>query len=392
MYIDIYLSVIVLVLVALSILLSNRMSLFLGKKNNEKQIVNSELNQFMIETIKSIGSVVQLNKRQYFGHKYEKLIEKKYRPIIEHVIVGQALYISQLIFSQEIIPFIVLFIGMIFTALGKMTIGTTIIMMNLTIRISKSVQIIGDLLPKKHLSNEIYGRIKYIYAAPTDDDDTSKLLVPDFEKLAIELDEYIYPNTKHSAISNVKLEIEKGDLVSLNGASGKGKTTLVNLISRLLPTYEPSCKILYNGVRIETFQAKDYYKHVLQVGQDTLVVQGTLEENLHLGDKYTKKELDEVIYTCHLENFIKENGMNYYIKENGKNISGGERQRIGLARILLRKPDLLILDEVTSALNEEIRTEIVKRIVNYKEKYNLTIIAISHNTDFRAHSNKSYQL
>lgn len=99
MYIDIYLSVLVLILVGLSIFLSNKMSLFLGKKNNEKQVVNSDLNQFMLETIKSIGSVVQLDKREYFAQKYDKYISQKYKPIIDNVIVGQALYISQLILS-----------------------------------------------------------------------------------------------------------------------------------------------------------------------------------------------------------------------------------------------------------------------------------------------------
>ncbi len=392
MYIEIHLSVIVLILVGVSILLSNRMSIFLGKKNNEKQIVNSELNQLMVETVKSMGSIVQLNKRNYFERKYETYMDQKYKPIIEHVILGQALYISQLIFSQEIIPFLVLFMGMIFTALGQTTIGTTIIMMNLTVRISKSVQILGNLLPKKHASKEIYNRIKLIYELPNDEDDICKLSVPTFEKLEIEIDKYVYPDTKKIAINDIKLKIEKTDLVSLNGESGKGKTTLVKLISRLLPIEQSSCKIRYNGKDIEGFRIKDYYKHVLQVGQESLVIEGTLEENLLLSDLFSKEELDEVIYTCHLESFINEHGMNYYIKENGKNISGGERQRIGLARILLRKPELLILDEVTSALNEEIRDEIVKRIVSYKEKYNLTIIVISHNTDFRKYSNKIYQL
>ena len=122
------------------------------------------------------------------------------------------------------------------------------------------------------------------------------------------------------------------------------------------------------------------------------MIEGTLKENLLLGDEYLKEDLKEIIYTCCLENFLNTRGIDYHIKEDGKNISGGEKQRIGLARILLRRPDLLILDEVTSALNEEIREEIVKRIINYKEKYNLTLIAISHNNDFKQYSNKTCQL
>ena len=80
------------------------------------------------------------------------------------------------------------------------------------------------------------------------------------------------------------------------------------------------------------------------------------------------------------------------ISENGKNISGGEKQRIGLARILLRKPEVLILDEVTSALNEEIRETLVEKIVGYKKKYGMTMVVISHNDDFEPYRNKCYQI
>ena len=136
----------------------------------------------------------------------------------------------------------------------------------------------------------------------------------------------------------------------------------------------------------------DYYKHVLQVEQNTVLFEGTLEENLCLGDHYTKEEIEEVIKVCNLEEFFSDRGFNYMISENGKNISGGEKQRIGLARILLRKPEVLILDEVTSALNEEIRETLVEKIVGYKKKYGMTMVVISHNDDFEPYRNKCYQI
>src|SRR5699024_11097837 len=115
----------------------------------EQKLMNEDLNQFVIESIKSIGTIRQLNKYKFFAKKYDEYLDGKYKSIVKKVILSQSFYISQLVFSQEIIPFIVLFIGIIFTVFGKSTIGITIIMMDLTIKISKYIQSISDLLKKK---------------------------------------------------------------------------------------------------------------------------------------------------------------------------------------------------------------------------------------------------
>lgn len=391
MYTEIYLSLVVVILIALSMLLANKISMSLGKRINEKQKINADINQFMIETMKSMGSIVQLNKRQYFADKYNRYMEEKYKPAVNHVVINQALYISQLVNSQEMIPFLVLFIGLIFTIGGKSTIGTTIIMMSLTIKMSKSIQQVGDLLSKKHASQEIFNRMKEIYVEQEIDSNEVITRVENFERMTIRIDAYKFSDGEE-VLKSCMIDIKKNDLISIKGASGKGKTTLMNLISRFLYTDELNGSILYNGIDISKLPRTEYYKHVLQVEQSTVLIEGTLEENLLLGDHYTKEEVEEVIFTCKLDLFKSARGMDCYIKENARNISGGEKQRIGLARILLRKPDLLILDEVTSALNEEIRDEVVKRIIAYKNKYQITIIAISHNDDFIQYCNKCYQL
>ena len=83
-----------------------------------------------------------------------------------------------------------------------------------------------------------------------------------------------------------------------------------------------------------------------------------------------------------LTDFIEQKGPDFVIIENGGNISGGERQRIGLARILLRKPDVIILDEVTSALDVQTKKILVSRLIDYIQKYEMTIVAVSHDYSF----------
>ena len=118
----------------------------------------------------------------------------------------------------------------------------------------------------------------------------------------------------------------------------------------------------------------------------------SLEENIKLGDYYTDELLEDVIYTSCLDEFVQKQGMEYIIDEKSGNISGGEKQRIGLARILIRRPELLILDEVTSSLNSDIKETIAKRIKEFTEKYNITTIVVTHGDEFNIYANKTITL
>ncbi len=365
-----------------------------------KTSLNMKLFQEMIEKIseksyeglRSIGIIRQLDKNKYFLDALNQISSKNDVPVIEKLSKYKAFENSELNFLADVLPLFTFVIGIFLTTLGRLTVGSAFAIMLITQKLNEPIIVLAELLTKKKTADEVYDRVKSLFETKIAEKDAGKLCVSNFDKLEVDLKAYLYPNRKDSALSNTKVEIMKGDVVSLCGESGKGKTTLINLISRFLPTEGLQGKILYNGENLERYQLNEYYKHVLQVEQNTILIGGSLEENLLLGDEYPKEDLDEIIKICYLEKFVNERGLDYYIEENGKNVSGGEKQRIGLARILLRRPDLLILDEVTSALNEEMRDKIVQRIIKYKEKYNLTIIAISHNSDFEKFSNKVCKL
>ena len=128
------------------------------------------------------------------------------------------------------------------------------------------------------------------------------------------------------------------------------------------------------------------------VEQNSIIIEGSLEENILLGDTFSKEEISQAIYISKLDDFMQQRGKDYKIKENGKNISGGEKQRINLARMILRNPEVLILDEVTSSLDRESREAVVSRLLEYKERKQITIIAISHHNDYDRYSPKKYML
>lgn len=206
------------------------------------------------------------------------------------------------------------------------------------------------------------------------------------------IEEYRYENAESASLRDVAFRIEKGDVVLLKGESGAGKTTAIRLLSRLTGLQGLKGEIQYNGRSISEYNTKEYYKHVLQVEQETVLTEGSIRENLLLGEQYAEEDIREVLHVCVLEDFCMEKGMDFRIKENGKNISGGERQRIGIARMLLRKPELIILDEITSALDETTRRLLTERLLAFQKKYRMTIVAVSHNNEFEKYSNRIIEL
>lgn len=389
-YIDLKLSAFSFLLIGASIFFSKKMSEVIAKRVNEKQKISAKLNQYMVETIKSLGTIIMLNKTGYFGKKHHDYMENELKPVVDKIVIAHALFISQLILSQETIPVLTLLAGMFFTLTGNLTIGSALIMMSFTVQISKSVQSIGELLPKKNIAKEVKDRIHMLYEAdPKRSDGT---LVPDFQRMDVEIKEFVLYEKEQPTLRDIAFTVNKGELVLIKGESGTGKTTLVNLISRLITAEGLQGNILYNGSDIKSFSLNDYYHHVLQVEQDTILIEGTLEQNITLGDRFEKEDVDEIIAACMLEDFVRQKGISHEIKQSGANISGGERHRIGLARMLLRRPELLILDEPTRALNREMRVEMLQRIMKYKERHQLSIIAISHNEDLDMYADKTLDI
>ena len=132
--VNIKLGIIALSLIGVSIIVANFVSKYVAMQMNLKQFANSKLNQSLTETIKSISTIKQLRKLEYFGEKYNGFMDGEYKRTVRKVISAQTFYIVQLVLSQEMIPVIVLFIGVVSSVFGEATIGISIVMMDLSIR------------------------------------------------------------------------------------------------------------------------------------------------------------------------------------------------------------------------------------------------------------------
>ena len=178
-------------------------------------------------------------------------------------------------------------------------------------------------------------------------------------------------------MSNVNFSLKKGEMVGLIGPSGAGKTTIVDLILRLFDPTEG--KILIDGDDIKNLDIKDWRKNIGYVSQDIFLQNDTISNNIKFyNDDISEQDIIEGAKMANIYDFINNlpNKFQTIIGERGVLLSGGQRQRIIIARILARKPKLLILDEATSALDNESEIQVQKVIENLKGK--ITALVIAH--------------
>lgn len=164
--------------------------------------------------------------------------------------------------------------------------------------------------------------------------------------------DFAYPNASASVLENINLKIEKGETVAIVGATGSGKTTLVNLITRFYDVTKG--EILVDGENIKNYKLVDLRNKIAIVLQKAELFAGTIKENIKWGNpNATDEEVEWAANIAQAIEFIdsKEKRFDEYVEEKGTSLSGGQRQRLSIARAIVKKPEILIFDDSTSALD-----------------------------------------
>jgi ATP-binding cassette subfamily B protein len=214
-----------------------------------------------------------------------------------------------------------------------------------------------------------------------------KLDGKDFERLEIKELSFSYDN--HKVLDSVNLTINKGDKVLIKGISGEGKSTLLKILLGVLKQNGGEVKGVYNGVSYDLYSLNGTCR---LVPQGNMLFSGTIKENLLFNnDTATQSEIDEVLKLTCLKDFVNslEFGIETKLTENSSTISEGQAQRIAIARALLKKAPVLILDEATSSLDEKTEKEIIS---NLQKIENLTLIAVSHKDAIKDICNKHFEI
>ena len=213
----------------------------------------------------------------------------------------------------------------------------------------------------------------YNFMALHEEDDNGNLIVPNFGELMLKNIFFGYETDK-SILIDVNIDFPKGSKTALIGRNGSGKTTIINLLTRL---YAPiNGKILLNGTDISMISLQEYRNMVSVVSQQIYLFNDTIRNNICLYKQMDDAVIEEVCKDSGLEDFIKEVSLDYMVGQNGAMLSGGQKQKIALARALIHDKPIIIFDEATSNTDAYSEQQINKLLnTKLKEK---TVIVITH--------------
>ena len=233
---------------------------------------------------------------------------------------------------------------------------------------------------------------KLMSVAPEVVSDHPQTLGP-VEKLAFKNVAFKYPTAKDNALENISYEVAKGQTVAFVGPSGSGKSSLVKLLVSL---YSPSTgQIFYNNIPHDALVKEELRKQIGFVTQDTQLFAGTIRENLRFVYPHaTDEECLDALTKAQCQSLLVrgKQGLDTIIGEGGVKLSGGEKQRVSIARALLRKPNILVFDEATSSLDSLTEEEIGKTIRDVSEVGSHITILIAHRLSTIMHSDTIHVL
>jgi ATP-binding cassette subfamily B protein len=339
-----------------------------------------------IELVKSLGlSSQEINRLNGTTDKILQLELKKVK------------YIRSLSFIQGTIvnllrtSILLLMMYLIFTQ--KITTGQFFTLFIYSFFIFGPLQELGNILNIYREAEVSLGKFKDIIGTPVDPKPQNPVHLESIKDLSFENVTFRHQSSTSNALNNISFRTGTGSTIAFVGPSGSGKTTLVKL---LLGLYRPDGgRILYNGINYIETDLDSLRERIGFVSQDTQLFSGTIRENLlFVNPNATDEECYDVLRKAACGTLLEraDKGLDTIIGEGGVKVSGGEKQRLSIARALLRKPDMMIFDEATSALDsitEEGINQTIREITS--ERSHITIM-IAHRLSTIMHSEMIYVL
>ncbi len=341
----------------------------------------SYISAFLQETLSGIKVIKIFTKENYEFGRFKELTQSTYARNMKAVrLIAFQKPINELLSTIGVV--IVIFFAGYQMITGEITLGEFgrfIVIATMAYKPLKGLGNINVAFQKAIASGKrVFELIDGITEKEIEKKQSKKLITLENVKGEIEFKNVWFEYKKNVIVlKNINIKVKPGEVIALVGPSGGGKTSIVNLIPRF---YEiKKGEILIDGVSIRKITFESLRKHIGMVPQETFLFSGTIKENISYGKKGAKfKEIVEAAKNANAHNFIMKFKKAYdtQIGERGIQLSGGEKQRISIARALLKNPKILILDEATSALDTESEI-LVQKALSFLMKGRTTFV-IAH--------------
>jgi ATP-binding cassette subfamily B protein len=315
--------------------------------------------------------------------RYERENETQIGLQVKLSMSGQAFFALIQLFMLAIPAVIYLVAGLLILGANPLTVGTIVAFTTAQSRLMFPMMNLLQIGLEIQTSRALFARIfEYLDLSPTIVSpaspapiDASKLGLVEFENVSFRYDES--EDEESSGLTNITFQIEPGEYVALVGPSGAGKTTITSLIPRFFDVSSGAVK--FAGVDVKDCDQDELISHIGILSQETFLFNDTIAENIaYAKDGATQEEIEEAARLANIHDTIVSfpEGYNTVVGERGYRLSGGEKQRIAIARVLLKDPQVLILDEATSSLDTQ--SERLVQAALDSASANRTTIAIAH--------------
>ena len=318
---------------------------------------NDDINQILNETLSVSGQLLSklFVTENYEFDRYQEANKQMIRLNIQESMAGKWFRVVINVFTNIGPMLIYLVGGILIIEYGNtdLTIGDITVMVALLGRMYGPVNSLLNIQVDIIRSMALFDRIFEYFDLPVEIDNDPEALKPESftGELAFEEVSFHY-DPEQPILNNVSFELKPGSSVAIVGPSGAGKSTIINLIPRLYDV--TGGRILLDGVDIRKLDLAYLRQHIGVVTQDTYLFNGTIKENLlYAKADATQAEIEKACSEANIHAFISglPKGYDTIVGNRGMKLSGGEKQRLSIARIILRKPGLIIFDEATSSLD-----------------------------------------
>ena len=348
------------------------------KWNRNQMEDNAQLTSYLVESLNGMQTVKAFNAERKANYETESRFVKLLKSVFRLSFIGN-MQNALKVFVELVGGIVILWVGGVDVIHGTLTMGQLITFQSLLVYFLDPVKNLINLQPQMQTAVVAADRLGEILDLEAEKgEDEQRKLHPQSIAGDIELKNIDFRyGTRKLVLEDVSLTIRKGEKVAFVGESGSGKTTLAKLLLHLYQAEKG--EILINGNNIEDIQIETLRERIAYIPQETFLFSGSIYENLTLGiDFPVMEDVVDAAKKAQAHEFINEMPLRYEtrLEENGANLSGGQRQRLAIARAMLKKPDVLILDEATSNLDAVTERALDDTIGEFSK--DMTTIFIAH--------------